>query len=185
MPFSQYEKDTLLKIARKSIEHGLECNQPLEVNPADHLPKLRETRATFVSLHRQGRLRGCIGVIEACRPLISDVAHSAFYAAFMDHRFSPLGKKELEDLEIEISVLTPSERIQFSSEQDLLHKLRPGVDGLNLSDGPQRGTFLPIMWEQLPTPAEFLHHLKIKAGLAPDYWSDTLEVSRFTAELIA
>ena len=139
-------------------------------------------RATFVTLNKFGELRGCIGHLEAIQPLIADVAENAFNAAFRDPRFQPVTASEFGDLEVHISVLSPPEPMVFTSEADLLRQIRPGIDGLILEDGAYRGTFLPSVWEQLPDPAQFLAHLKMKAGLPPNYWSDTLKVSRYTTE---
>jgi AmmeMemoRadiSam system protein A len=144
--------------------------------------ELMELRATFVTLTMGGQLRGCIGMLEACRPLAEDVAANAVAAAFEDPRFPPLTKREFESLEIHISVLSPTEELRFSSEEDALHQIRPGIDGLILQDGFYRGTFLPSVWEELPQKALFWAHLKQKAGLPVDYWSETLRVFRYTTE---
>jgi len=173
---------TLLRIARRSIAHGLEHGRPLEVDAQAFDPALQPLRATFVTLERQGELRGCIGMLEAIRPLVSDVAANAYAAAFSDPRFAPLRQDELEDLVVKISVLSPPEPVTFDSEADLLTQMRPGVDGLILSEGGRRGTFLPAVWESLPSAREFLTHLKLKAGLPPAYWSPTLRVERYTTE---
>jgi AmmeMemoRadiSam system protein A len=121
-------------------------------------------------------------MLEACRPLAEDVAENACAAAFEDPRFEPLTKKEFEKLEIHISVLSPPEELIFSSKENLLSQIRPGTDGLILQDGFRRGTFLPSVWEELPSKELFLAHLKQKAGLPADYWSDTLRVFRYTTE---
>jgi len=144
--------------------------------------ELKEERATFVTLTIAGALRGCIGMLEACRPLVEDVVENARAAAFGDPRFEPLSKEEFDQLEIHISVLSPPEEMNFSSEADLLAQIRPGEDGLILQEGGRRGTFLPSVWEELPDKELFLMHLKMKAGLPNTYWSDTLLVSRYTAE---
>jgi AmmeMemoRadiSam system protein A len=179
---SPEQRNTLLEIARNSIQNGLREGCPLPVNPEDFDPDLREHRASFVTLNRQGQLRGCIGHLQAIQPLVRDVAENAYSAAFNDNRFPPLSEPEFRDLDIHISVLSPAEPMEFDSEGDLLQQLRPGIDGLILEDGYYRGTFLPSVWEQLPTPELFLAHLKQKAGLPPNYWSDTLRVSRYTTE---
>jgi AmmeMemoRadiSam system protein A len=179
---SDEHRSTLLSIARQSIETGLETGRPLAVDPSDFAPPLQETRATFVTLHIGDALRGCIGHLEAGQPLVSDVADNAFSAAFRDPRFTPLAALELPDLQIHISVLTPAEPISFSSEQDLVAQLQPGIDGLILEVGPARGTFLPSVWDSLPEPAQFLAQLKRKAGLSADYWSDQVRVSRYRTE---
>jgi len=124
-------------------------------------------------------------MLQATRSLVEDVANNAFAAAFNDPRFPALEKQELECLEIYISILSPSEPIYFSCEEDLLKQLRPGIDGLILETGSHRGTFLPTVWQSLPEPEKFLAHLKQKAGLPDDFWSDTLKIQRYTTELIA
>lgn len=121
-------------------------------------------------------------MLEACRPLAEDVAANAAAAAFADPRFPPLTKNEFEKLEIHISVLSPPEELSFSSEEDVLNQIRPGIDGLILQDGFYRGTFLPSVWEELPEKKDFWMHLKLKAGLPVTYWSDTVRVFRYTTE---
>jgi len=170
----------LLQIARNAISKGLVGEQ---ATAFENVPdELMKERASFVTLELGGRLRGCIGMLEACRPLAEDVAQNAHAAAFEDPRFPPLSREEFDSLDIHISVLSPPEEISFSSEADLLAQIRPGVDGLILQEGYQRGTFLPSVWEELPGKEEFLGHLKLKAGLPNTYWSDTLLVFRYTAE---
>ena len=137
-----------------------------------------------MTLHLHGNLRGCIGSLEAFRPLLIDVAENAYAAAFEDPRFDPLSVEEFGELEISISILSPSEPITFSSEEDLLQKIRPGIDGLILIEGRRRSTFLPAVWEDLPNPKDFLAHLKLKAGLPVDYWSNSLQVRRYTVQEI-
>ncbi len=175
----------LLDVARRSIEHGLESGKPLPVKLADYPDELRRAGASFVTLNKaDGSLRGCIGTLQAYRPLIEDVAQHAFASAFQDHRFAPLKQEELTDLQIHISILSASTPLQFQDEADLIRQLRPGVDGLILSDGAQRGTFLPSVWDSLPDAGDFWRHLKRKAGLPMEYWSDTLTVSRYTVEYL-
>ena len=176
------ERDTLLDVAEGSIRHGLAQGRPLPVSAAEHPEALQPERATFVTLERSGQLRGCIGSLEAHRPLVEDVAHNAFAAAFSDPRFPPLAETELADLVLSISVLSPAEPMVFESEPDLIGQLRPGVDGLILEEKGRRGTFLPAVWESLPQPRRFFEQLKLKAGLPPDYWSPTIRVSRYTTE---
>ena len=173
----------LCDLARQSIQHGLQQQQPLPLQLTDYPTALQAAGATFVTLERQGQLRGCIGTLVAHRPLVVDVVENAFAAAFRDPRFAPLRADELADLSLHISLLTPPVAMQFDSEADLLAQLRPGEDGLILSDGGRRGTFLPSVWAQLPDPLQFLRHLKQKAGLPADYWSPTLQVSRYRTEI--
>lgn len=171
----------LLHVAGKAIATGLR-DARWQPDPADFLIPLRERRASFVTLHVDRLLRGCIGTLEACDPLIVDVARNAWSAASRDTRFPPVELDELQHLEIHISVLSVPEPVIVGSESELLTLMRPGIDGLILEEGYRRGTFLPSVWEQLPDPREFLRHLKRKAGLPDNYWSDTIRVSRYIAE---
>jgi AmmeMemoRadiSam system protein A len=179
---TQSQRDTLLTTARASIRHGLDTGSALEIEVDQYEPPLRRERACFVTLHRNDALRGCIGHLEAVQPLILDVAENAFAAAFKDPRFTPLKQSELEGLDIHISILTLPQPLSFSSEQELLSRLRPGIDGLILEDGANRGTFLPSVWESLPDAESFLRHLKMKAGLPGSYWSDTVTIYRYETE---
>ena len=172
----------LLEIARDAINCGLRKSAGRATSPGELPSELKEKRATFVTLTIGGQLRGCIGMLEACRPLAEDVAANACAAAFEDPRFPPLAKNEFEKLEIHISVLSPPKEISFSSEEEVLSQIRPGVDGLILQEGFHRGTFLPSVWEELPEKKIFWAHLKLKAGLPTNYWSDTLRVFRYTTE---
>jgi len=183
--FDQGERSTLLELAERSICHGLEKASSVPVDPADYPEKFRQQRACFVTLNRLGVLRGCIGHLKAIQPLVSDVAENAYSAAFRDPRFNPLDSSELAGLELHISVLTPAKSMKFASQSDLLEKLRPGVDGLILRLGQQQGTFLPSVWDSLPDSHSFLAHLKLKAGLPRDYWSDDIEVFRYQTESFA
>lgn len=185
MSLNDSQRAILLKVARDSIAHGLKTGRPLRLDIQSYPPELTVSRATFVTLERQGQLRGCIGMLEAIRPLVEDVAENAFSAAFHDPRFPPLADDEFAELDLHISILSPAEPISFSSEQDLIAQLQPGIDGLILQEGHLRGTFLPSVWEQLPDPRLFLRHLKQKAGLPPDYWSDTVKVSRYSSEMFS
>ncbi len=179
----QYQQQ-LLELAKASIQHGLQTGKPLQIDLADYPAELKELRATFVTLHINHDLRGCIGVLEAIRPLAEDIAENAFSAAFKDSRFPPLSPREFKDLEIHLSILSPAEPVSFTSEQDLLAQLQPGIDGLILQEGHRRGTFLPSVWETLPKPEQFLRNLKQKAGLPPNFWSNTICVSRYRTESI-
>ncbi len=170
----------LLKLARESIEYRLQHNYEISIRIGDYPPELQQERATFVTLHLKNQLRGCIGTLEAYQPLVLDVAHNAYAAAFTDPRFMPVTQSEVTELEIHISILNPAEEMHFESEQDLIDQLRPDIDGLIMQDGNRRGTFLPSVWEQLAEPREFIHHLKLKAGLPASHWSDTLQVWRYT-----
>jgi len=179
---AETHRTILLDTAWGSIRHGLETGTTVKVDAERLAAPLSEPGASFVTLHKGGELRGCIGSLQAFRPLIRDVAENAFAAAFRDPRFAPLQAHELPDLTLDISVLSVPLPMTFNSEQDLLNQLRPHRDGLIVQDGQRRGTFLPSVWESLPEPDRFLQQLKLKAGLAPDYWSDSMQVWRYTTE---
>jgi hypothetical protein len=181
--YGKAERAALLALARDSIAAGLR-GERYEVRLHEQAQTLRAHRASFVTLNRRGRLRGCIGTLQARRALAVEVAAMAHAAAFSDPRFPPLRSGEFAEVEVHISVLGEPEPIVFGSEDELLALLRPGIDGLILSEGPRRGTFLPSVWEQLPAPREFLQRLKLKAGLEADYWSSRIQVERYTAESI-
>ncbi len=174
------QRETLLGLARAAIRYGLEHATIMPITTRHYDDALREQGASFVTLTLAGELRGCIGSLEAHRPLAEDVVHNAFSAAFSDPRFMPLSSAELERIKIAISVLNPAEALNVSSEAQLIAQLRPGIDGLILQEGSRRGTFLPSVWEQLPDPEQFLHHLKLKAGLPAHHWSETLRFYRYT-----
>ena len=181
MPLEEATRRLLLGAARDSIRLGLEggASAP-DLSAAD--PALRELRATFVTLKRRGALRGCIGVLEALRPLLQDVTHNARAAAFRDPRFKPVETPELPELAIEISVLSPPESFKAETREVLLRALVPGRDGLILQEGMRRATFLPAVWETLPKPDDFLDQLLHKAGLKPGHWSTDLRFFRYGTE---
>lgn len=168
----------LLALARATLE--AELGQTPRPRPTASW--LAEKGAAFVTLRRRGELRGCIGTVEAHRSLGEDVEANARSAAFSDPRFPPLEAWELADLVIGVSVLSPLTPMDFESEQDLVGQLRPGVDGLVLEFGRRRGTFLPSVWESLPTPGLFLRKLKQKAGLDEDFWDAGVRVFRYSTD---
>ena len=182
MSLTKPQQTVLLTLAWESIAQGLKTGKPLKVHPDEYPAELTVPRATFVTLERNKELRGCIGMLEAIRPLVQDVAENAFAAAFCDRRFIPLADHELVDLEVHISILSPAEEMTFSSELDLLGQLRPNIDGLILQEGSHRATFLPSVWESLHAPMQFLQQLKQKAGLPATYWSKTIKAYRYTTE---
>ena len=169
---------TLLALARAAVDDSLDG--PRVQVPSE--PWLTEPGACFVTLRKDGELRGCIGSLEAHRPLGEDLIHNARSAAHKDPRFSPLQRNELNVVRFEVSLLTPLERLEAQSRQEALEKLRPGVDGLLLQWGPHLGVFIPKMWQQLPDPAEFLSFLQRKAGLPSRQWHSGTRLWRFTAE---
>ena len=185
MSFTKEQSELLLQVAKQSIWNGVEKGSALTVKPDDYPEELQQPRATFVTLEIHHNLRGCIGTLVAYRPLVSDVAYHAHAAAFSDPRFPGLQRDEFPNLDIHLSVLSQPEPMYFDSEEDLLQQIRPGIDGLILSDDIYKGTFLPSVWESLPNSRDFLNQLKRKAGLPPNHWSDTLKVERYITESIS
>jgi AmmeMemoRadiSam system protein A len=133
-------------------------------------------------LRRGAELRGCCGTLDAPRPLAEDVWRNAWAAAFSDYRFPPLTAAEWPYMNLHLSLLTVPERLDVTSEEQLLAMLRPSVDGLILETDTGRATFLPAVWEQLPDPAQFVRQLKLKAGWPATYWSDRVRVARYETE---
>lgn len=177
------EKQTLLRLAREALEIGVSGKKlpPLELTSMP--PRLQEQGASFVTLTTRGNLRGCIGALEPYQPLAEDVREHAIAAALQDYRFPNVKPEELSHIEIEISRLTIPVPLEYSTPEDLLSKLRPGIDGVLLRDGPYRATFLPQVWEKLPDSAEFLDNLCYKMGVSPDLWRKKhLEVFMYKVE---
>ncbi|MFP5344527.1 MAG: AmmeMemoRadiSam system protein A [Gammaproteobacteria bacterium] len=166
----------LLKLARASLREAL-GEMPAAVSTEDWL---REHGACFVTLTQYGKLRGCIGTLEAHRPLIEDVRANAHAAALHDPRFAPLAPYELTHTRIEVSLLSDMEPVVCEDQADLCAQLRPHLDGVALRYGARRGTFLPQVWQHLPEPEDFVRELKHKAGLAPGFWSDEIKIYRYS-----
>ena len=143
---------------------------------------LAQPAATFVTLRLQGELRGCIGSVDARRPLGQDVAANALAAAFSDPRFAPLERAEFAVLRVEVSVLSPRSPMAVTSEEDAIRALRPGIDGVCLEYGELRSTFLPQVWESIPDPARFLAALRQKASLPGRFWDPAIRLTRYTVE---
>ncbi len=177
------ERRILLGLARQAIEDAV-LDRPITPLDLESLPEaLRQPGVTFVTLTISGGLRGCIGALEAYQPLAEDVREHAVGAALQDYRFPPVNENELKDLKIEISRLTPPQALIYETPEELLERLRPGVDGVILRDGPRRSTFLPQVWMKLPQPADFLSHLCAKMGANPNLWCEkTLQVFTYQVE---
>lgn len=166
--FSEEEKLQLLKIARESLISGV-------TNSAYELPdikneKLKEVTGCFVTLRKGKALRGCVGYIEGVSPLYKAIADNAVSAALKDYRFPPVAEDELDDISLEVSVLTKPESFDYNGIEDLLLKITPGVDGIILDYQGHRSTFLPQVWDELPDKIKFLEHLSRKAGLGENDW---------------
>jgi len=166
----------LLPIARAAIANELGIARSA---PAD-LPWLKQEGASFITVTDSGNLRGCIGTLRPHRALAEDVRSNAVAAAFRDPRFKPLTASEFSAVSIEISVLSALEGLDFTDEPHALSQLRAGIDGVVFEYGHHTSTFLPQVWESLKEPAEFLAHLKYKAGLPPDFWAPEVKLMRYT-----
>lgn len=175
-------RQLLLTTAARAIAIRMARNRRPEISLDTFPNELRTIAASFVTVERKGRLRGCIGSLKAHRPLATDIAWNAVSAGFEDPRFQPLTVPEFRDSELEISILSAPAPLPFEGEADLRAKLRPGRDGLILQSAGKRGTFLPKVWEGLSTPEAFLNGLKVKAGLPRDHWSGDLRIWRYTTE---
>lgn len=164
------ERHYLLGLARQSLENGVRGEPPPVLKTEELTEKLNQKGASFVTLTRRGMLRGCIGALEPYQGLAEDVREHALAAAVEDYRFPPVRPDELADISIEISRLTIPKSLEYENSEDLLKKLRPGIDGVVLRDGFRRATFLPQVWEKIPGPAEFLSQLCQKMGAVSDLW---------------
>ena len=166
----------LLPIARAAISRAL--NVPYAAD--ETAPWLAEHGACFVTLTQGGELRGCIGTLQAHRPLLADVKSNAVSAALRDPRFMPLSGEELDITTVEISLLSPTSAMEVRDEADALAQMRPGMDGIVFEYGSYRSTFLPQVWEDLAQPRQFLAMLRRKAGLPDDFWEEGVKLSRYT-----
>ena len=175
----------LLLIARGALERSLGADADAPHHDVDHLTApswLLERAASFVSLYKLGRLRGCVGSLDAVRPLIDDVRRNALAAAFEDSRFPPIRPVELREVRIEVTLLAARERIWWQTEREAIAQLRPGVDGLLLSYDSRRATFLPQVWESIDEPGAFLAALKEKAGLPAKFWHRSIVLERYAVQ---
>lgn len=168
---------TLLSIARAAIAQVLHVPHAATDESAAWLA---EPGASFITLTQSGELRGCIGTLQAHRPLLIDVKSNAVSAALHDPRFLPLTLKEFITVQVEVSLLTAPQPLAFADETDALAQLRPGIDGVVFEYGRHRSTFLPQVWESLAQPPLFLAMLKRKAGLPDNFWAENVKLSRYT-----
>jgi AmmeMemoRadiSam system protein A len=185
MNLATAERRELLRLARASIEASLARGVsagPVPFTADLHEPEFSVRRSSFVTLHRGEELRGCCGTLDAPRPLAEDVWRNAWAAAFNDYRFAPLTAAEWPQVSLHLSLLTAPEPLDVVTEEQLLAQLRPSMDGLILEGETARATFLPAVWEQLPSPAQFVRQLKLKAGWPADYWSPRVRAYRYTTE---
>jgi len=177
------ENQTLLRLARQALEMGVRGQKLPPLDLQSMPPRLQEQGVSFVTLTIHGNLRGCIGALEPYQPLADDVREHAVAAALQDYRFPKVRPEELSQIEIEVSRLTVPVSLEYSTPEDLLAKLRPGIDGVLLRDGARRATFLPQVWEKIPDPAKFLDNLCYKMGASPELWRKKhLDISIYQVE---
>ncbi|MDH3706488.1 MAG: AmmeMemoRadiSam system protein A [Acidimicrobiia bacterium] len=177
------DHDLLVDLADEAIAAALN-RQPPPPPRLDTLPAaLRRAHGAFVSLHVNGELNGCIGALDAAEPVGQAVPRLALSAAFADPRLPPLRAAQYGRLHIEVSVLSATIPVPADDRRELVGQLRPGIDGLVLRSGHRQGLFLPVVWQQLPAPEDFVHHLLAKAGLHPVGWPADLQAERFTAQI--
>ena len=175
--FSTQKGQILVRLARRTLNKKL--GRPMDRSQGNALdkalaePDFETMCGTFVTLTMEGRLRGCIGSLEPDEAIREGVRANALNAAFHDPRFPPVTRRELDKIDIEISILTRPRELAYTDGKDLAAKLRCGIDGVIIRKGPSRATFLPQVWDQLPQPEDFLSHLCRKAGLAADAWQAT------------
>lgn len=179
---NQTEQKILLRIAREALDASVREDILPEIQLSALPEPLQAKGASFVTLTIEGKLRGCIGTLEAYQPLALDVQEHAVAAAMQDYRFPNVHPSELSIIEIEISVLTPRIPLEYDGPQDLVHKLRPGIDGVVLQDGFRKATFLPQVWDQVPNPERFLSQLCLKMGASADLWR-TKHIQVFTYQV--
>jgi AmmeMemoRadiSam system protein B/AmmeMemoRadiSam system protein A len=177
----KYFSNFILETCKKSILSGFHEELP----QCNKIPAVfNQQGASFVTLEKNGDLRGCIGSIIAQRSLIEDLIKNAQNSAFSDPRFQPLKKDEFKDLSIDVSLLSEPEKLNFENEQELLVQIKPFIDGLIIKDRIYQAVYLPSVWEQLPDKVMFLNSLKMKAGLPSNYFSSTFEAYKFNTEYI-
>lgn len=184
LSINKTEQNFLLKLARQSIEYYLDHNFQLKVDDSD-LPfkDLIEKRACFVTLKIDGQLRGCVGHLEPIRPIYKDVIENAVAAAFYDTRFWPLGKEEVGQIKIEISILSLPKKLSHQKSQDLIEMLQRTKPGVIIQKGTHKATFLPQVWEELSSPEDFLSNLCLKAGLdSKDWQRKQIDISTYSVE---
>lgn len=183
---AQEQLRRLIRVARQAIAERLGLASEKDGDQQAHSdPALMERAPTFVTLTKDGDLRGCIGSLEARGPIVEGIRENAINAAFRDPRFPPLRPDEFDRIRVEVSVLSNPEPLLYTGPDDLLQKLRPGKDGVIIKKGFCSATFLPQVWDQLPDKEEFLSHLCMKAGLPADEWrKGTLEVMTYQVQCL-
>ncbi len=163
-------KSFLLRLARQAAEYAVQGQRMPRPAPDSIPAELRRPGAAFVTVTRNDELRGCVGQVLSHKPLYESVIDAATGAATKDSRFSPISASELPLVHLHLSVLSDPRKLDYAGPQDLLEKLRPGVDGVVLSLGFRMATFLPKVWERMASKVEFMQLLSLKAGLNRNGW---------------
>ncbi|MDH5719899.1 MAG: AmmeMemoRadiSam system protein A [Spirochaetia bacterium] len=184
MSLSEIQKRALLNLAKDSVLYGLKERKRLKIDVKKYTGVLSENRASFVTIRKEKKLCGCIGSIEARRPLVLDVVNNAYSAAFNDYRFSPVTMQDFNMLDFHISILGPLEEIIFNTEEELIRQVQPIIHGILIEAENKKATFLPSVWESLPDINDFLKELKKKAGLSENFDNLKLKVFRYIVEEI-
>jgi AmmeMemoRadiSam system protein A len=178
-------RNTILKLARDALQIAAEKGRLPPIDLGDLPEELRKPGASFITFKKNDALRGCIGALEAKLPLAEDIRQHAVAAALYDYRFPAVESHEVEDICIEVSILTEPKRLEYKDPEDLLQLLRPMVDGVIITDGIRRATFLPQVWERIPSPSLFLSMLCEKASLPSNAWqTQKLQVYIYQVETI-
>ncbi len=177
--FARHNKRDLVKIVKKSLNLAVKQQETYYPSRDEFENVLFDKGASFVTLYKNNKLRGCIGSLYPSKAIAVDLADNTYAAALKDTRFKPLTMNELEDISFTISLLTNFEPIEFKSYDELLSLIKPNIDGIFIKDGQREGLFLPSVWKDIPNKDEFITNLKIKAGLSPSYWSEKIQVFRF------
>ncbi|EQB39985.1 hypothetical protein M947_02890 [Sulfurimonas hongkongensis] len=175
--------DVVLSLAKTTLLHHFSKKEDLDKDGLlKQYPQLAQKRASFVTLYKNGNLRGCIGSIIAHRTLYDDIVSNTLMSAFRDSRFSPLQEDELSELSLEVSVLSVPEELEYSSYEELLKMITPHKDGLILEHDHYHGTFLPQVWQQLPKTEDFLEHLSFKAGANPSIYTQNPKILKYRVD---
>ena len=183
---SSLEREMLLKAARMAIKNAVFGKGSLEITEERIPERLKQPGATFITITKNGILRGCVGGLKPTKSVIDDVCEHAAAAAMEDFRFPPLEADEIDEIKIEISLISRTRKLNYSDIDELLKLIQPGVDGVIVKDGGARATFLPQVWLKIPEKEKFLNHLCQKMGAPPDLWKKkkievlTYQVEKFT-----
>ncbi len=181
---SNTDKQQLINLVKQVLKGSVTQQRLIKPQPpASAL--LLQNHACFVTLYNNQQLRGCIGTYQSSRPLWLNVCQYSYSSACEDSRFQPITESELQDIEFEISILSELSSIENCGEQQLIDELQVGIDGLLLKEQWHSAIFLPTVWHSLPTAKLFLQQLKRKAGWPDDYWSNQIQLFRFSTQVIS